>query len=594
MNRTLATRVSSGLALVCVLSVAGAPAAWAFQRPEVPKAATAATTPPMTDRIIVKYKDAGASGGPAQVALDRARAAGGRRGVALTHLRRTALQSDVMQLDRRLTLEQARTLAAELKAADASIEYAEPDRIVQAMLVPNDPLYTQQWSYFDATGGINLPTAWDRTQGAGVVVAVLDTGVRPHADLAPNLLAGHDFIVDTLISNDGTGRDADASDPGDAVAAGFCQIGSPAANSSWHGTHVAGTIAAATGNGAGVAGVAWGAKVLPVRILGRCGGYTSDMADGIVWSAGGAVSGVPANANPARVINLSLGGMGACDTTSQSAINAARARGAVVVVAAGNANVDAAQFSPASCTGVITVAATGLGGGKASYSNTGAVVAMAAPGGDGGSGILSTLNAGTTAPGADSYAAYMGTSMATPHVSGVVALMLSQNPTLTPDDVLTRLKASARPFPAPCALCGAGLLDAQAALVAAGTPPGVATVVEVESNNSTRTAQAIATTPVLVKGSLSATSDTDYFKLTVPAGGKVVARLSAGSTSNFDLYAYNSRLALTSTSRNGAGLVDAVTLSNTSTKAATVYVRVVYGSGAVGTSAGAYSLELSN
>lgn len=593
MNRTLAPCVSPRLVLACVLSVMGAPAAWAFQRPEAPKAA-AALPPPLTDRLIVKYKDASASAGPAQAALERARVAGSRRGVGLAHLRRTALQADVMQLDKRLTLEQVRALAAELKAGDASIEYAEPDRLVQALLTPNDPLYTQQWSYFDATGGINLPTAWDRTQGAGVVVAVLDTGVRPHADLAPNLLAGYDFIVDPLISNDGTGRDADASDPGDAVAAGYCQSGSPAANSSWHGTHVAGTIAAATGNGAGVAGVAWGAKVLPVRILGRCGGYTSDMADGIVWSAGGAVSGVPANAHPARVINLSLGGMGACDTTSQNAINAARARGAVVVVAAGNANVDAAQVSPASCAGVIAVAATGLGGGKASYSNTGSGVAIAAPGGDGGSGILSTLNAGTAAPGADSYAAYMGTSMATPHVSGVVALMLSQNPTLTPDDVLTRLKASARPFPAPCSLCGAGLLDAQAALVAAGTPPGVATVAEVESNNGTRTAQAIASTPVVVQGSLSATSDTDYFKLTVPAGGKVVARLSAGATSNFDLYAYNSRAVLTSTSRQGAGLVDAVTLSNTSTKAVTAYVRVVYASGAVGASAGAYSLALSN
>src|SRR5438067_6478188 len=278
--------------------------------------------------------------------------------------------------------------------------------------------------------------------------------------------------------------DSDALDTGDNTTAGQCGTGMPAQDeaSSWHGTHVAGTIAAKANNGVGVAGVAYGAKIVPARVLGRCGGYTSDIADAIIWSSGGTASGVPANANPARVLNLSLGGSGTCDTTTQSAINSARSRGAVVVVAAGNSNVDASTSSPANCAGVISVAATGRSGGKASYSNYGSSVTIAAPGGDSGNGIVSTWNAGTTTPGADNYGYMMGTSMATPHVSGVVALMLAANPNLTPDDVAAKLKSSARAFPAVCSGCGAGIVNAAAAVTAAQsggsttvTPPATMT-----------------------------------------------------------------------------------------------------------------------
>jgi len=193
---------------------------------------------------------------------------------------------------------------------------------------------------------------------------------------------------------------------------------------------------------------------------------------------------VPANANKARVLNLSLGGSGACDTTTQNAINSARSRGAVVVVSAGNSNADAINSNPANCAGVITVAATNRSGGKASYSNYGTSVTIAAPGGDTGAGILSTLNSGTTTPASDSYAYYMGTSMAAPHVSGVVALMLSANPNLTPDDVAAKLKSTARAFPAACSGCGAGIVNAAAAVNAAlasattttTTPPPPTTV----------------------------------------------------------------------------------------------------------------------
>jgi serine protease len=443
-----------------------------------------------TDRLIVKYKDDSDTSktGLAARGIDRARQAlldraGQTYGATLRALRATANGANVLQLNRTMSLDEARQLAAELKSRDASVEYAEPDRIMVPLATPTDPSYTQQWDLYEATGGINAPAAWDKSTGAGINVAVIDTGYRPHADLSGQILQGYDFISTSTIANDGGGRDTDASDPGDWAPAGSCGTGIPAAdqNSSWHGTHVSGTIAAKTNNGLGVAGIAYNAKVVPARALGRCGGYTSDIADAIVWASGGTVTGVPANANKARVLNLSLGGSGACDTTTQNAINSARSRGAVVVVAAGNANTNASNTNPANCAGVITVAATNRSGGKASYSNYGTNVTIAAPGGDSGAGILSTLNSGTTTPASDSYAWYMGTSMATPHVAGVVALMLSANPNLTPDDVAAKLKSTARAFPAPCSGCGAGIVNAAAAVNAAlasvtTTPPATTTV----------------------------------------------------------------------------------------------------------------------
>jgi subtilisin family serine protease len=195
-------------------------------------------------------------------------------------------------------------------------------------------------------------------------------------------VGGYDFISDAFVANDGDGRESNAQDPGDWNTAGQCPPDPGAYPSSWHGTHVAGTIAAVSNNGSGVAGVAFGARVLPLRVLGRCGGYTSDIADAIVWASGGSVSGVPANSNVAKVVNLSLGGAGACDTTTQNAINSARTRGTVIVVAAGNENQNASNSSPANCSGVIAVASVNRSGGRAYYSNFGSVVDVAAPGGD--------------------------------------------------------------------------------------------------------------------------------------------------------------------------------------------------------------------
>ncbi|TCI01984.1 peptidase S8 [Corallincola luteus] len=354
--------------------------------------------------------------------------------------------------------------------ASGEIEYIEEDRLLRHFAVPTDPSYSQQWHYYEATGGMNLPAAWDETTGNGAVVAVLDTGYRPHIDLVNNLLPGYDMISDDFVGNDGNGRDADARDPGDAASRGECGGGQPSQDqsSSWHGTHVAGTVAAETNNSTGVAGVAYNAKIVPVRVLGKCGGYTSDIADGMIWAAGGNVSGVPANANPAQVLNLSLGGGGSCDNTTQAAINTARNLGATVVVAAGNSNANAANYSPASCSGVITVAATNRNGGRAYYSNYGSVVEVAAPGGDvrssASNGILSTLNSGANGPSSDNYAWYQGTSMASPHVAGLAALLYAADPNITPNEIATAIQQTARPFPASCSSCGAGIADAAAAV----------------------------------------------------------------------------------------------------------------------------------
>ena len=374
-----------------------------------------------------------------------------------------------------------RTLAAvKSLRARPDVEYAQPNYIFQITATPNDSGYPKQWHYFDngsgagrAPGGINLPTAWETNKGsASVVVAVIDTGILPnHEDISgsPNLVNGYDLISDPGIGNDGDGRDADATDPGDAIAENECYPGSPAQPSSWHGTHVSGTIGVGkTNNTLGIAGINWNVKVQPVRVLGKCGGTMVDINDAIRWAAGLPVPGVPNNPTPARVINMSLGGASPCSASpaTQAAINDAVAKGVTVVVAAGNESSDAAGFIPASCNGVITVAASDRRGYLATrYSNFGARVDIMAPGGDvrqdsdndgNPDGVLSMVNGG--------YAYYNGTSMAAPHTAGVAALLLSEDSTRTPDQVRSLLKARAMTrtavqCPKPC---GAGLLNAVA------------------------------------------------------------------------------------------------------------------------------------
>jgi serine protease len=552
-----------------------------------------------TDRLIVKYKDANVGSAKARVATAMtagrqaiADRAGQQLGLRLQALRSTATGAHVFKIDRKVTVTEADALAKEMMARDTSIEYAEPDRIMRKMATASDPMYTQQWHYYETTGGLRLPGAWDLSTGSGVKVAVIDTGIRPHADLVGQYVGGYDFISDAAIGNDGNGRDADPTDPGDWTAANECAAGEPASNSSWHGTHVSGTIAAATNNGVGVAGVAYGAKVVPVRVLGKCGGYTSDIADAIIWASGGTVSGVPANTNVAKVINMSLGGGGACGTTTQNAINSARSRGTVVVVAAGNENQNASNSNPANCAGVVTVAATNRNGARAPYSNYGTVVDVAAPGGDANGYIISTLNAGTSSPGADNYAGYQGTSMATPHVAGVAALMLARNSALTPDDIESKLKSTTRAFPGTCSQCGTGIVDAAAAVAAATTAVGP-TISETESNNTIATANAISTTGTTVNGTMSASTDSDYFVVQLPTGKTLSAAMTPGlSTADYDVYIYNSAGTQLAAAEGGAGVTDTATVSNTSGATAARYVRVKYYSGGTGSTNGKYTLKL--
>lgn len=406
---------------------------------------------------------------------------GGEYIYSLTGARISALSTGAMQ-------NQARAAVTEMQQ-EADVEYAQLNYVMHIARTPNDPGYAQQWHYRDngsgsdeSPGGINLPQAWERTVGSSAsVIAVIDTGILPsHPDItgSPNLLPGFDMISDTFTANDGDARDDDATDPGDGTNAGQCGPGSPAQPDSWHGTHVAGTVGVGrTDNGAGVAGVNWTSRVVPVRALGRCGGSIADINDAMRWAAGLPVPGVVTNPNPAKVINMSLGAGAPCSASpaTQAAINDVVAAGTVVVVAAGNEANDAANSFPASCNNVVTVAASDFNGDLVTrYSNFGAVVDIVAPGGDLGAdedndgnpdGVLSMVEGG--------FAFFNGTSMATPHVAGVAGLLVAQDPTLSPQAIENLLKSNALPrnnsqCPEPC---GAGLLNADINVSGPVQPP---------------------------------------------------------------------------------------------------------------------------
>ena len=313
---------------------------------------------------------------------------------------------------------------------------------------------------------MSVPDAWSRSLGdSSVIVAVIDTGDTFHSDSGARV-AGYDMISDSMIANDGSGRDSNPADPGDWISTSESQSGyfsgCPSEDSSWHGTHVAGTINAAS-NASGIVGVAPKVSIEPIRVLGKCGGLTSDIAAAITWASGGSVSGLPANPYPADVINMSLGGSGACSSALQTAITGAVSRNTTVVVAAGNSNSNASGFNPANCSGVVVVGATDTNGRRASFSNYGSNVDVSAPG----TQIYSTINAGRTIPAYDSFTFYQGTSMASPHVAGVAALMISRDPSLTPSQIESKLKTYVKAFggsycdvSSSAILCGSGIVNA--------------------------------------------------------------------------------------------------------------------------------------
>lgn len=413
--------------------------------------------------------------------------------------------------------------------ADARLAHAMPDMREQRAAVPNDPLFrsstdanSSQWWLDDQSdssnaGAAGFTKAWDTTTGsAATVVAVLDSGITAHPDLDANVLAGYNFVSKPEYANNGgTGRSAGANDPGDALSKAEhdgnlalwdgCLVNE---NSSWHGTLVAGQLGAVTNNNLGVAGINWNARILPVRVSGKCGASVADMVDGMRWAAGLPVAGIPANANPARILVIGFAGVTSCSVTDsnpdvaaaaklyQDAIAEVRAKGVFIVAAAGNLRSSVGR--PANCSGVFGVAAANRQGFKTIYSNFGPEVQLLAPGGDADygrtcdtdladSGIVSTINTGKTAPAAAGYGAVSGTSFAAPQVAGTAALMWAANPALTLSQIEAGLKASARPHVTAYALgyctatnnsrCslqtntgGAGLLDAAEALKFALAP----------------------------------------------------------------------------------------------------------------------------
>ena len=502
-----------------------------------------------TARVIVKYKadspllrrEALAAGAQRLTARE---ALGQRMGVALRAGADVGERTQVVFANGM----SSQQLAARL-ASESDVEYAVPDLRRHRMAVPNDPLYLSGPPISGTTGGpaagqwylrpptaelrsaINAETAWNYTVGSpSVVVAVIDTGVLfDHPDLkrvanGGNLLPGYDFVSDAEVANDGDGRDADPSDPGDWVTiAELRQSGGPfedctdaPEDSSWHGTQTSGLIGALTNNGIGIASVGRTVRVLPVRALGKCFGFDSDIVAAIRWSAGLPVAGVPTNPNPARVISMSLGGEGTCPQPYINAIADANAMGVVVVAAAGNNN-GHPVFTPGNCPGVIAVAGLRHAGTRVGFSALGPEVAISAPAGNCVNigvndpclyPILSTSNAGTTSPVSnaaggsiytDAFDLTFGTSASAPLVAGTAALLLSAQPGLTPSAVRSLLLATARPFPTSGAedgsgpipactapkfdvnndpidqnqcycntsVCGAGMLDAGAAVAAA-------------------------------------------------------------------------------------------------------------------------------
>ena len=321
------------------------------------------------------------------------------------------------------------------------------------------------------------------TKKKGVVVAVLDTGITSHAALGWQVdsqgvgrpggvvLPGYDFVSDPWIAADGDGWDPDPTDRGDGVRSEDlaerpdCRVRA----SSWHGTNVAGSIAAQPSKQDRFVGIAPDSRVLPVRIMGRCGGNTADVAAGILWAVGEPVPNVPTNPFPARIVNVSLSGASAtCPRALQTAIDIARSKGAMVVAAAGSSARDTAVSTPANCEGVMVVGATDQNGQRSPTSNFGAEVTISALGGDRSTGyrngIYTTSNKGTYRPRAQSYGYYEGSSAASAQVSGLLALLASRHPEATAEELSSIVLTNLEPFtPGQCdqgdGKCGQGIVN---------------------------------------------------------------------------------------------------------------------------------------
>jgi serine protease len=570
-------------------------------------AAVASRDAETTDRIIVKWRSAArmAAANDADIG-----ALAGRGGLRLQRLRSIGNGMQVLQLDRDMSAPELADTLQRLRA-DPNVELVEADRRLHAhTFTPNDPLYVGQW-YLQNTqpAAIHANDAWDVEKGgataanSGTVIAVIDTGVRfDHPDLlranaAGKLLPGFDFVSSDSpgnfsTANDGDGWDSDPSDPGDFLSAADLQLpmyknrdcGTSPSNSSWHGTRVAGMIAANSNNGVGVAGAAFNAWILPVRALGKCGGFDSDILAAMYWAAGLSIPSfvtgnqtVPAaNPYPANIINMSLGATGSCSSVYVAAVNAISARGVLIVVSAGNEG--ARTDTPANCPGVLGVGGLRHVGTKVGYSNLGPEVGVSAPAGNCvniavGSPCLfsldTTSNNGTTTPGTTDYtnqiSSNVGTSFSAPLAAATGGLMHETNARLSPTTLIARIRSSATPFPttsdtvptppqchvpansadvqsSEClcttAVCGAGMLNAASAVNEAQRPVAVIVVsgsltagaaVTLDGSGSAascrRTVASYGWSVVTGTGSLTATTSA-LSSILVPASGSVTVRLT--------------------------------------------------------------------
>lgn len=470
-----------------------------------------------SDRLIVKWRSRLSE----SAAVARARRTGRLKGFSLERKHAIGDRLEVLQLERTLDAAELAQVVESLRT-DPQIEFATPDLRRHIHLLPGDPLVIDQWYLLGTQpSATRTEQAWDTTTGAATtIVAVIDTGVRfEHPDLGRandggKLLPGHDFVSVPSVANDGDGWDTDPSDPGDWLTAtdlqqsGFANC--ETTSSSWHGTRVAGIIGAGTNNAVGIAGGGWSTLILPVRALGKCGGFDSDIIAGMRWAAGLPVSGAPANPTPARIVNLSLGGDGACSPAYQEAVNELTGAGVLVIASAGNDG--GPVSSPANCAGVLAVAGLRHAGTKVGFSNLGPEVGLGAPGGNcvntvAGQpclfSLVTTNNSGTTSPADSTYtdnvSFNVGTSFSAPLAASAAALMHSVNSRLGPSQVISLLKETAAAFPASsdpgvptcrvpinaqdlqtseCSCttqtCGAGMLNSSAAAIAAQRPFAVA------------------------------------------------------------------------------------------------------------------------
>lgn len=541
-------------------------------------------------RVIVKFSATStSSGAQAKSTSNTVAALAARNKLTLKQTRQIATNLHVMQFEAETSNESLDESLARLRA-DAAVEYAEPDQMRYPHAVPNDPLYSGQW-YLQSAGStpsaINATGTWDVTTGnSAVVIAVLDTGVLySHPDLlrataSGRLLPGYDFISDTSVANDGNGRDADPTDPGDWVTTAEANTpafsGCSASDSSWHGTRVSGILGALTNNSTGVAGITWSSSILPVRVLGKCGGFDSDILAAMLWAAGIRVDGVPDNPNPAKIENLSLGSTGtSCPASYQDVVNRVTAAGTLVVASAGNEGGPVGV--PARCNGVAAIAGLRHVGTKVGFSSLGPEIALGAPGGNcvnTGAGqpclfsIDTTYNVGTTTASTNSYTDQsninVGTSFSAPIVSGIAGLMVSVNGNLNSGQLLARLREGAStPFPASsdvtipqCRVpasandlqtaecncttqtCGAGMANANGAVQAALRPIAAVTTPASVSAGQSVTLQGAGSAAAcnltiasyawtVVSGSVSIVgANTDTATVTAPSSGSYTVRLT--------------------------------------------------------------------